>query len=89
MQRQMKAIGIPRRGQQLLRAIQIERLGLDVRVVAEHARTGHLTGGDSDAIHETLSQRIAVDRLGDRLAHASVAQRIWKRRLAVIVGHEG
>jgi hypothetical protein len=88
MQRQMKALGIAGLGQQLLRAIRIKRLGLDVRIMAEHAWTSDLTGGDRDAIHETPSQRIAVDRLGDRLTHTSVAQRIGKRRLAIIVGHE-
>ena len=41
------------------------------------------TGSDRNAIHQPIDQRIAVDRLGDRLAHASVAQRVGKQQFAV------
>ena len=89
MDREPEAVGITRLGKKLLCALGIVRLGFEIFGIAEEAFRQELTGGNRFAFHHPVDQRLAVDRLGDRFAHARIFQRILRERFAVAIGHEG
>ena len=83
-----EAVRHARLGEELLRAVRVVGHGLQLVAHAEEALGQELPGLDRLAFHHPAHDRVAVDRHGDRLAHAHVAQRVLDRA-AVLRPHEG
>ena len=81
----LETVRITGLGQQGLGAFWIIGLGLQVRVLAEHAFDRRLTGRLCLLFHHAFDDRFAVDRLGKRLADFPLVQRIMVEIRAVVL----
>ena len=81
-------VGIARLGQQPARRLGIERIRLQPRAGSEEPVRQQAGRGNRSALHHPLDDRGAVDRLGDRHAHAPVLEWIRGQRRARPVGRE-
>ena len=76
MDGQLKAVGNSRFGQQFLRTSRVIGFRLQVRADSEEAVWKQLPSLDRHAFHHPVHDRIAANRLRDRLANTQVLQRI-------------
>ena len=86
--REPEAVRIASLRQQLLRAFGVVGLDLQILRRAEQEVGDELPGWNRLAFHHLVDDRRPVDRLGDRLAHARILERILGERLAGLVGDE-
>src|SRR5690349_21515112 len=86
MQRHAKTIRPASFGEQLLSTLDVEILDLEVWRRAKQEIGNELPRRHGLAFHHARNDRLAVDRLRQRLAHARIEQRIFIERMAVLVG---
>ena len=71
-----ESVGVARIGEQFLRTVGIVSLDLEISRRTEHSIGEQLACRHGFTLHNLVDDRIAVDRLGQRLAHAWILQRI-------------
>ena len=84
-----KAVRIAGGRQQFLGALGVVLDDLQVGIVAKQRGRYQVAGRLGQAFHHAFLDGFAVDRHRDRLQHALVLHRVFVKRLALFVGHEG